>query len=132
MVQNAFKLHSTTFIPLIRYKSTNLLAVNKTTLQPLFNASQQCNSKRNRVMRKNTDFFQFNFLVFKGRGLWNVGEDTGWKSHAFTSLLDSQERLICLINKLLDIPNNRSVRKEQEMDSKRKATVEGSRNKKAK
>ena len=69
MVQNAFKLHSTTFIPLIRYKSTNLLAVNKTTLQPLFNASQQCNSKRNRVMRKNTDFFQFNFLVFKGRGL---------------------------------------------------------------
>ena len=61
-----------------------------------------------------------------------MGEDTGWKSHAFTSLLDSQERLICLINKLLDIPNNRSVRKEQEMDSKRKATVEGSRNKKAK
>ena len=62
-----------------------------------------------------------------------MGEDTGWKSHAFTSLLDSQETLIyALVDKLLDIPNNRSVRKEQEMDSKRKATVEGSRNKKAK
>ena len=37
-----------------------------------------------------------------------------------------------MLNKLLDIPNNRSVRKEQEMDLKKKATVEGSRNKKAK
>ena len=55
-----------------------------------------------------------------------MGEDTGWKSHAFTSLLDSQETLIyALVDKLLDIPNNRSVRKEQEMDLKRKATVEG-------
>ena len=41
-------------------------------------------------------------------------------------------RNVDMLNKLLDIPNNRSVRKEQEMDSKRKATVEGSRNKKAK
>ena len=43
-----------------------------------------------------------------------------------------QPRNVDMLNKLLDIPNNRSVRKEQEMDSKRKATVEGSRNKKAK
>ena len=41
-------------------------------------------------------------------------------------------RNVDMLNKLLDILNNRSVRKEQEMDSKRKATVEGSRNKKAK
>ena len=27
-----------------------------------------------------------------------VGEDTGWKSYAFTSFLDSQETLICLTN----------------------------------
>ena len=43
-----------------------------------------------------------------------------------------QPRKVDVLNKLLDIPNNRSVREEQEMDSKRKATVEGSRNKKAK
>ena len=43
-----------------------------------------------------------------------------------------QPRNVDMLNKLSDIPNNRSVRKEQEMDSKRKATVEGSRNKKAK
>ena len=43
-----------------------------------------------------------------------------------------QPRNVDMLNKLLDIPNNRSVRKEQEMDTKRKATVEGSRNKKAK
>ena len=43
-----------------------------------------------------------------------------------------QPRNVDMLNKLLDIPNNLSVRKEQEMDSKRKATVEGSRNKKAK
>ena len=43
-----------------------------------------------------------------------------------------QPSKVDMLNKLLDIPNNRSVRKEQEMDSKRKATVEGSRNKKAK
>ena len=43
-----------------------------------------------------------------------------------------QPRKVDMLNKLLDIPNNRSVREEQEMDSKRKATVEGSRNKKAK
>ena len=30
-------------------------------------ATEQCNSKQNRVMRKNTDFFQF--LVMKGKGL---------------------------------------------------------------
>ena len=43
-----------------------------------------------------------------------------------------QPRNVDMLNKLLDIPNNRSVREEQEMDSKRKAKVEGSRNKKAK
>ena len=43
-----------------------------------------------------------------------------------------QPRKVDMLHKLLDIPNNRSARKEQEMDSKRKATVEGSRNKKAK
>ena len=43
-----------------------------------------------------------------------------------------QPRKVDVLNKLLDIPNNRSVREVQEMDSKRKATVEGSRNKKAK
>ena len=43
-----------------------------------------------------------------------------------------QPRKVDVLNKLLDIPNNRSVREEQEMDSKRKAKVEGSRNKKAK
>ena len=43
-----------------------------------------------------------------------------------------QPRKVDMLNKLLDIPNNRSVRKEQEMDSERKATMEGSRNKKAK
>ena len=43
-----------------------------------------------------------------------------------------QLRKVDMLNKLLDIPNNQSVRKEQEMDSKRKATVEDSRNKKAK
>ena len=36
-----------------------------------------------------------------------------------------QPRNVDMLNKLLDIPNNRSVRKEQEMDLKRKATVEG-------
>ena len=46
--------------------------------------------------------------------------------------LTEQPRNVNMLKKLLDIPNNRSVRKEQEMDSKRKATVEGSRNKKAK
>ena len=43
-----------------------------------------------------------------------------------------QPRKVDMLNKLLDIPNNRSVREVQEMDSKRKATVEGTRNKKAK
>ena len=43
-----------------------------------------------------------------------------------------QPRKVDMLHKLLDIPNNLSARKEQEMDSKRKATVEGSRNKKAK
>ena len=43
-----------------------------------------------------------------------------------------QPRKVDVLNKLLDIPNNRSVREEQETDSKRKAKVEGSRNKKAK
>ena len=43
-----------------------------------------------------------------------------------------QPRKVDVLNKLLDIPNNRPVREEQEMDSKRKAKVEGSRNKKAK
>lgn len=43
-----------------------------------------------------------------------------------------QPRNVDMLNKLLEIPNNRSVRKEREMDLKRKATVEGSRNKKAK
>ena len=44
-----------------------------------------------------------------------------------------QPRNVDMLNKLLamlDIPNNRSMRKEQEMDLKRKATVESSRNKK--
>ena len=36
-----------------------------------------------------------------------------------------QPRKVDMLNKLLDIPNNRSVREVQEMDSKRKATVEG-------
>ena len=43
-----------------------------------------------------------------------------------------QLRKVDMLNKLLQFPNNRCVRKEQEMDLKRKATVEGSRNKKAK
>ena len=43
-----------------------------------------------------------------------------------------QPRNVDMLNKLSDISNNRSMRKEQEMDLKRKATVEGSRNKKAK
>ena len=43
-----------------------------------------------------------------------------------------QPRNVDMLNKLLDFPNNRCVRKEQEMDLKRKVTVEGSRNKKAK
>ena len=43
-----------------------------------------------------------------------------------------QPRNVDKLNKLLDIPNNRSMIKEQEMDLKRKATVEGSRNKKGK
>ena len=43
-----------------------------------------------------------------------------------------QQRNVDMLNKLLDIPNNRSMRKKQEMDLKRKATMEGSRNKKAK
>ena len=43
-----------------------------------------------------------------------------------------QPRNVDMLKKLLGIPNNRSMRKEQEMDSKRKATVEGSRSKKAK
>ena len=43
-----------------------------------------------------------------------------------------QPRNVDMLNKLFDIPNNRSARKEQEMYLKRKATVEGSRNKKAK
>ena len=38
-----------------------------------------------------------------------------------------QPRKVDTLNKLLDIPNNRSVRKEQEMDWKRIAIVEGSR-----
>ena len=45
--------------------------------------------------------------------------------------LTGQPINVDMLNKLLDIPNNQSVRKEQEMDLKRKATVEGSRNKKA-
>ena len=43
-----------------------------------------------------------------------------------------QPRNVDMLNNLLDIPNNRFVRKEQDMDLKRQATVEGSRNKKAK
>ena len=43
-----------------------------------------------------------------------------------------QPRNVDMLNKLLDIPDNRSVRKEREIDLKRKATVEGSRNKEAK
>ena len=43
-----------------------------------------------------------------------------------------QPRKVDMLQKFLDIPNNRSARKEQEMDSKKKATVEGRRNKKAK
>ena len=44
------------YITLIRYKSTfwNQL----TTLQQQFNATEQCNSKGNGVMRKNIEFFQ--------------------------------------------------------------------------
>ena len=37
-----------------------------------------------------------------------------------------------MLNKLLDIPNNRSVRKEKERDLKRRAIEEENRNKKAK
>ena len=45
-----------------------------------------------------------------------------------------QPRNVDMLNKLSDIPNNRSVRKEQEMpqEKQEKATAEGSRNKKAK
>ena len=43
-----------------------------------------------------------------------------------------QPRNVDMLNKLLDIPNNRSVRKEKERDLKRRAMEEGNRNKKAK
>lgn len=46
--------------------------------------------------------------------------------------LTGQPKNVDLLNKLLDIPNNLSFRNEQERDLKRKATAEGSRNKKAK
>ena len=43
-----------------------------------------------------------------------------------------QPRNVDMLNKLLDIPNNRLVRKEKERDLKRRAMEEGNRNKKAK
>ena len=43
-----------------------------------------------------------------------------------------QPRNVDMLNKLLDIPNDRSVRKEKERDLKRRAMEEGNRNKKAK
>ena len=43
-----------------------------------------------------------------------------------------QPRNVDMLNKLLDIPNNPSVRKEKERDLKRRAIEEGNRNKKAK
>ena len=43
-----------------------------------------------------------------------------------------QPRNVDMLNKLLDIPNNRSVRKEKERDLKRRAMEEGNRNEKAK
>ena len=67
-------------------------------------------------MRKNTDFFQF--FVMKGKGLWFV----------------SKSRLLyCSLQHVHNYYKVQSSgRKEKEMDLKRKATVEGSRNKKAK
>ena len=40
-------------------------------------------------------------------------------------MFTGQPRNVNMLNKLLDIPNNRSVRKEQEMDLKRKAGHRG-------
>ena len=102
MVQNAFKLHSTTCIPLIRYNSTFLQLINNLTTA-IHYATEQWNSKRNRVMRKNTDFFQF--LVMKGRVLWGYGMEIPCV-YKFTK----QPRNVDMLNKLLDFSNNRCVR----------------------
>ena len=67
-------------------------------------------------MRKNNDFFQF--IVIKGKGLWFVSKS---------------RFLYCSVQHFDNYYKVQSSgRKEQEMDLKRKATVEGSRNKKAK
>ena len=64
-------------------------------------------------MRKNTAFFQF--LVMKGKGLWFVSKS---------------RFLYCSLQHFHNYYKVRSSgRKEKEMDLKRKAIVEGSRNK---
>ena len=63
-----------------------------------------------------TDFFQF--LVMKGKGLWFISKS---------------RFLYCNLQHFHNYYKVQSSgRKEKEMDLKRKATVEGSRNKKAK
>ena len=51
----------------IRCARMQLLSSMTTGDDKQFNATEQCKSKRNRVMRKNADFLQF--LVMKGKGL---------------------------------------------------------------